>query len=211
MTDRAVTRIVVAGFGPFPGAPSNPTAALVTALARRRRPALAGVEIQPHVFATAYAAVDRDLPRLLRSKPDVVLLFGLAARRRHVCIETRARNVLSTLFPDVGGKRPSTPRIASGAPPVMRGNAPFARLLATIRSHGLPVRLSRDAGRYLCNYAFWRALEGTQRGKPLVQFVHIPRLRTDSRPRRRRSRPTLAHVVRAAEALSIALAAASRH
>ena len=37
-------RVLLAGFGPFPGAPFNPSARLVKALARRRRPALAGIE-----------------------------------------------------------------------------------------------------------------------------------------------------------------------
>src|SRR5262252_7044368 len=47
-------KVVIAGFGPFPGAPSNPSGRLAIALARRRRPALAaGVEITSHVFATA--------------------------------------------------------------------------------------------------------------------------------------------------------------
>src|SRR5262249_315668 len=71
-------RVVIAGFGPFPGAPSNPSGRLAIALARRRRPALAGIEIASHIFATAYDAVDRDLPKLLARKPDVLLIFGLA-------------------------------------------------------------------------------------------------------------------------------------
>ena len=95
-------RIVIAGFGPFPGAPSNPSGRLAIALARRRRPALAEIEITSHVFATAYSAVDRDLPKLLARKPDVILIFGLAGRRREVCVETRARNKRSILFPDSG-------------------------------------------------------------------------------------------------------------
>ena len=57
--------ILVTGFGPFPGAPFNPTGPLVKRLARLRRPGLTHVQIVPHVFATSYAAVDRDLPRLI--------------------------------------------------------------------------------------------------------------------------------------------------
>ena len=71
-------RVVIAGFGPFPGAPSNPSDHLATALARRRRPALAGVEITSHVFATAYDAVDRDLPKLLARRPNPDLRSGCA-------------------------------------------------------------------------------------------------------------------------------------
>ena len=204
-------RVVLAGFGPFPGAPVNPSAALVEALARRRRPALAGIERSTHIFATTYAAIDRNLPKLLAAKPDIVLIFGLAGRRHELCVETRARNAVSVLFPDANGRRPQSGAIAFRGPRSRRGHAPFARLLAAVRPTAVPARLSRDAGRYLCNYAYWRALERTQAGGPLVQFIHIPPV--GLKPRRRRSkRPSLSlpPLVAAAEALLIALLAASR-
>jgi pyroglutamyl-peptidase len=206
-------RVLLAGFGPFPGAPRNPSAALAQKLVRRRRPALHGLIRTAHVFATSYAAVDRDMPKLFADKPDIVLLFGLAGGRRQICIETRARNAVSVLFPDATGRRPSIGIIDTGGPHVRVGRAPFARLLGAIRTSKLPARLSRDAGRYLCNYAYWRALQRAPEGQPLVQFVHIPALRRDGQPRRRsrhRSSP-LAQLVSAAERLLIALVAARKH
>ena len=204
-------RIVIAGFGPFPGAPSNPSGRLAIALARRRRPALAGIEITSHVFATAYSAVDRDLPKLLARKPDVILIIGLAGRRREVCVETRARNKRSILFPDVYGYHPKHAVIEFGQPGALRGNAPFPRLLSVLRQNALPARLSRDAGAYLCNYAYWRALRHARDGWPLVQFVHIPWI--SATPRRAsslRSLPPLSRLVAAGENLLIALVAAGR-
>ncbi len=80
--------VLITGFGPFPGAPFNPTAALAENLARRRRPALSEVRRIAHVFPTSYAAVERELPDLIaRYRPDLVLLFGLAPRTPHVRIE----------------------------------------------------------------------------------------------------------------------------
>jgi pyroglutamyl-peptidase len=201
-------RILITGFGPFPGAPFNPSAALAKALARRRRPALAGIERSTHVFATTYASVDRDLPKLLRQKPDIVLMFGVAGRRHQLCIETRARNAVSLLFPDAGGHRPHHGVIRLGGPAALAGNAPFARLAGAA---GPRVRLSRDAGRYLCNYVYWRGLEQVRGTRPLVQFVHIPPVSTKPRPRRRSNRrPTLGQFLKSAEAILIALIAASR-
>src|SRR5437762_13061544 len=99
-----MTTVLVTGFGPFPGAPFNPTGPLVERLARLRRPALGDVTIVPHVFQTSYAAVDRELPELIaRHKPDALLMFGLAPRAKALRIETRARNAL-TLLPDVSGQ-----------------------------------------------------------------------------------------------------------
>lgn len=205
------TTILITGFGRFPGAPSNPSGPLALALARRRRPALAGVRRIVHIFETSYAAVDRDLPKLLaRHKPDIVLMFGLAARTPFMRIETRARNAMSILFPDVSGYRPDRRAINPGKP-ALRGHAPFMRLLAAARSRRARTRLSRDAGRYLCNYIYWRALEAASRsGTPLAQFIHIPAL--PRRPRRAgaKRRMTHADLIRAGEAILLALVAAQR-
>ena len=204
-------RVLLIGFGPFPGAPVNPSELLVKSLARRRRPAFTEVDRRTHVFATTYAAVDRDLPKLLAAGPDVVLMFGLAGRRRQVCIETRARNAISLLFPDASGHRPERGVIAPGKSAARRGAAPFASLLGAVRARAVPARLSRDAGRYLCNYAYWRALERAHAGRPLVQFVHIPRVAVGPRRQRRgRHPPSLNALVAASERLLIALIAASR-
>jgi pyroglutamyl-peptidase len=197
-------RVLITGFGPFPGAPFNPSALLVKALARRRRPALTDIELTTHVFATSYAAVDRDLPKLLAQQPDVVLMFGLAGRRRHLCIETRAQNAVTLLYPDADRRKPSQGAIAPGAPGALKGNAPFMRLLSAARGR-FPSRLSRDAGRYLCNYVFWQALQHTDGVRPLVQFVHIPPVRVAPRRRQRHRRRSFAQLVRAAEAVLIAL------
>jgi pyroglutamyl-peptidase len=204
-------RAIIAGFGPFPGAPSNPSGRLATALAHRRRPALADIEITSHVFATAYAAVDLDLAKLLARNPDVVLIFGLADRRHHICIETRARNARSTLFPDVSGYRPERGAIELSQTRSRTGNAPFHQLLNVVRQNKLPARLSRDAGAYLCNYTYWRALQRVRNKRPLVQFVHIPWI--NAAPHRgtfKRRLPTLSRLLTAGESLLIALLAASR-
>jgi pyroglutamyl-peptidase len=205
-------RVVLAGFGPFPGAPFNPSGALARALVRSRRPALAELHRTASVFATSYAAVDRGLPKLFAEKPDIVLVFGLAGRRHHVCIETRARNAVSVLFPDASGHRPSQSAIKLGGPPTLTGRAPFARLVDAVRARKVPTRLSRDAGRYLCNYVYWRALERAPKGRPLVQFVHIPAVTFNPQRKRRGSHRllSLADVIRAGESVLIALAAASR-
>jgi len=205
-------RVLLIGFGPFPGAPFNPSAVLVKALARRRRPALAEIARSTHVLETTYAAVDRDLPKLFAEKPDIVLMFGLAGRRRHLCIETRARNAVSVLFPDASGYRPPNGVIALHKPAARKVRAPFARLLSAVRASQFPARLSLDPGRYLCNYAYWRALQRAHNSYPLVQFIHIPPIRFDPLPLRRPGRrsPSFHSLVVAAETLLIALIAASR-
>src|SRR6266436_3174526 len=100
-------KILITGFGPFPGAPVNPTEPLVAALTRRRHPA--DVRRVGHVFRVSYETVDRELPALLkREQPDALVMFGLAGRTRHLRVETLARNALTRTVPDAGGKLPVT-------------------------------------------------------------------------------------------------------
>jgi len=174
-----MTTLLVTGFGPFPGAPYNPTIKLVRALARLRRPALAGTKIVTHIFTTSYAAVDRDLPALIaQHKPDALLMFGLHGRAEAIRIETRARNALA-LLPDANGKGLRRGVIAPEAPSAKRLPMPAQRLLAAARAAHVPAVLSRDAGRYLCNYLCWRAVDS---GVPLAAFVHVPRVARFARP-----------------------------
>jgi pyroglutamyl-peptidase len=195
--------ILLTGFGPFPGSPYNPTGPLVQRLARLRRPSLAGVKIAAHIFPTSYAAVDRELPRLIaKHKPDALLMFGLAPRARTLRIETRARNSVA-LLPDVSGVALASHTIRPRDPAVLSMPAPAQSLLAAVRTTRVPAALSRDAGRYLCNYLCWRAAEaaGNKNGPRLAAFVHVPKVaRFAQRPRKNR-RLTFNDLARAGGAL----------
>ncbi|WP_028135366.1 pyroglutamyl-peptidase I [Bradyrhizobium japonicum] len=196
-------RILLTGFGPFPGAPHNPTQPLVARLAQLRRPALDDVAIASHIFPVTYAAVDRQLPELLaKAKPDALLMFGLAARTPYLRIETRARNAVTMLWPDAANTRSSKRGIAGHADAMTFGPH-TARLLRAARLTGIDARSSRDAGAYLCNYLSWRAIENVRAGRPqLAAFVHIPLLARSSAARRKAApRITLEELVDAGEAM----------
>src|ERR1700744_2621777 len=155
-------RILITGFEPFPGAPYNPTQPLVVRLTKLRRPALADVELSGHIFPVTYSAVDRQLPELLKQhKPDALLMFGLAARTSFLRIETRARNAVTMLWPDVENARVRKGTIAGGVEALTFGPH-TAKLLRAALTTGIDARASRDAGSYLCNYLSWRAIEVTQ-------------------------------------------------
>ncbi|MBV8697175.1 MAG: pyroglutamyl-peptidase I, partial [Bradyrhizobium sp.] len=47
-------RVLITGFGPFPGAPHNPTMPLVKRLVQLRRPAFDDVELTSHIFHVTY-------------------------------------------------------------------------------------------------------------------------------------------------------------
>src|SRR5712672_4490258 len=135
-------RILITGFGPFPGAPYNPTQALVMRLLRLRRPAFSDVELSGHIFPVTYKAVDRELPQLLaKFRPQALLMFGLADRTAHVRVETRARNAVTTLFPDADRTRARKGSIASGANALIFGPH-TAKLLRAAVGTGIDARAS---------------------------------------------------------------------
>ncbi|WP_257165266.1 pyroglutamyl-peptidase I [Bradyrhizobium sp. SRS-191] len=171
-------RLLITGFGPFPGAPSNPTMPLVKRLSELRRPALEGVDISSHIFHVTCATVDRELPQLIAERrPHALLMFGLAGRTSYLRIETRARNAITTTFPDADRQIARKGVIVPGAHAVSFGPH-IARLLRAARATGIDARSSRDAGSYLCNYLSWRAIEATRTasGPRLAAFIHIPPL-----------------------------------
>ena len=178
-------RILITGFGAFPGAPYNPTMPLVERLMRLRRPAFDDVELSGHIFHVTYATVDRELPGLLRKhRPHALLMFGLADRTHFLRVETRARNAVTTIFPDADGTRTGKGSIVGDADAMMFGPH-TAKLLRAALATGIDARASRDAGAYLCNYLSWRAIEATQqdKGPELAAFVHIPLLAHDGAAR----------------------------
>jgi len=206
-------RILVTGFGPFPGAPYNPTQPLVARLTRLRRPAFADVELSGHIFPVTYTAVDRELPlALAKHQPHALLMFGLASRTGYVRIETRARNAVTMLWPDAAQTRARKGSIAECAD-AQRFGPHTAKLLRAAKGTGLDARASRDAGSYLCNYLSWRAIEAVNadNGPRLAAFVHIPPLARDGAVRRMGfPRITLEQLVDAGEAMLLEMVRLAR-
>ena len=194
-------RVLVTGFGPFPGAPYNPTMPLVERLMQLRRPAFDDVALSSHIFHVTYATVDRELPQLLaKHRPHALLMFGLAQRTPHLRVETRARNSVTTIWPDADGTRVRKGSIARDNDALMFGPH-TAKLLRAALATGIDARASRDAGSYLCNYLSWRAIEATRRdgGPHLAAFIHIPLLARDGAAKP--GRITLEGLVDAGEAM----------
>ena len=202
-------RVLLIGFGPFPGAPlqSERAPRQIT-----RPPAAAGLRRNR-----------ADVPRIhdhlrgRRSRPgktqgnraDIVLMFGLAGRRRHLCIETRARNAVSLLFPDAAASVRSAARSRRAGLP---------RCAAQRRSPACSARRARARFRRGCR-AMPAAICATtpigarwsrRAGRPLVQFIHIPRALCGSAGGAGRRAPRVDTLVAAGERLLIALIAASR-
>ncbi len=196
----APIRILVTGFGPFPGARLNPTALLIGALERQKpRFQRFGVELQCAVLPVHYANVASILQHLDEMfEPAVILHFGLAAGQKFLSVETRAFNRLSLLHCDVSGARAPCRAIIPGAPSALPATFPGREIAAALSRAGRRSRLSINAGAYVCNATLYLSLARSRAS--VIGFIHV------SRPRRvhgkkkpaRTWRPSRDDLVRAA-------------
>lgn len=206
-------KILATGFGPFPGARHNPSLALIQSLRHRRaRLARLGIALELGALPVTYAGLERQLAALVEaSRPDAILHFGLASRRRIISIERQAYNHVSLLHPDAAGACPKASSLLAGGPRQMQARVPVRQILAALQREGFASGLSHDAGAYLCNALFYRSLVAQHAA--CVGFIHIPNPRprsTGNRTPQRRQRPRFAELVKAAEIALVITAIAAR-
>jgi pyroglutamyl-peptidase len=158
--------------------PRNPSAEIARRVAASPRWRRLEVSVQCLILPTTYSAIEEQLaPALDGEAPDAVLMVGVAGRSKCIRIERRAMNRASVLLADAAGRLARGPTLTNGAPARTLRMSPV-RVRAVLKRHALPCRISQDAGRYLCNAAYFRALAVP---RPVL-FIHIPK------PPRRRPR-----------------------
>lgn len=165
-------RLLVTGFGPFPGAPDNPTQALVEALSSESATTFGASALRAVVLPTEYQKSWSILRRLYSSfAPEVVLHFGLSSRAKAITIETFGRRACAPDKLDAVGYAPRWAR--RSGPALLRATLPAARLVTALRTAGFSAELSEDAGGYVCNATLYRSLLAAPRDRQ-VGFVHVP-------------------------------------
>jgi len=173
MMDRP--RILLTGFGPFPGVLVNQTASLIEAVAQDPRAKTLNAEIITAVLPTEWhrgLAAARTL--IANVKPHAALHFGVSPLARGFVIEQQACNVC-TRSADANGGLPEAPQIAADGPAFLTATVPITAIEAALRASRVPVTLSRDAGRYLCNAVFYQSLSDHM-APTMTGFVHVPKV-----------------------------------
>ena len=119
-------------------------------------------------YATAVEAI----------KPTAAISFGLVSRpdpdkQSVIKIETVARNRDGANKPDNAGNQRAAEPILAAAPDTLAATFPASALVEALKEAGFNAELSDDAGRYLCNHLFYRALHAYS-GRFPYGFVHVP-------------------------------------
>ncbi len=201
VTSRRPIRILLTGFAPFGGSKVNPSWEAVRRLRRARIP---GVRVSVARLPVVWGEAERRLvAAIFRFRPDAVICVGQSAGRAWVSVETQAANRREGK--DAKGRIPETREVIAtrsrgrkapppagsagnlwGRPPgrdwgntfipeSLTATLPVRRIVAALRRAGIPARLSRDAGRYLCNAAMYTACQAVG-GTPVAGFIHVPML-----------------------------------
>jgi len=193
-------RVLITGFGPFPGVADNPSEWLVRRLqrtlsSRGRRCVAFGFAVLP----TEWRALPRLHGRLwARHRPHLALHFGVSARAACLHVEQRAHNLASGRA-DARGEARETARIARHAPHALASPLSAHAIALHLERRGLPARASHDAGAYLCNMAYFLSLARARAapGRAAALFVHIPPVGSSAGERARLLQGALAVVAQA--------------
>lgn len=165
-------RILLTGFGPFPGTPENATSVLVPKLADAAGHALTDAVVTGVILPTEWrAGLEHARAAIDEIGPDVVLHFGVSDRAHGFVLETQARNCRDDM-PDACGARPASDQVADTGPAVLPVGVPVARLAEALHIEGLPAQSSDDAGAYLCNAVLYQTLWRWPRLR--AGFIHLP-------------------------------------
>lgn len=178
------SKVLLTGFGPFPGVPVNASARLVEDLRTFAGAALPTVEIVAEVLPTCWNEATARLENLLQAHaPALALHFGVSGEASGLTIETQARNAVCAGH-DVNGALPALTSLDACAPKRLPVTIDADAVIAQLRARGLAADLSDDAGDYICNAVLFRALRlaGAQSPSPQVGFIHIPDSLIDAMP-----------------------------
>jgi pyroglutamyl-peptidase len=166
--------ILVTGFEPFGGYPSNPSEEIAKAVDGRRigghgvRAAILPV----HHLETARAAVQL----LAEHDPQAVLHLGLAAGRARLALERVALNVMDYECADNAGYQARGEPCVAGGPVAYWATLPLPGIVEALGREGIPAYVSNTAGTYLCNQTLYSTLHAieTQGRRALAGFMHAP-------------------------------------
>ncbi|MGW3482429.1 peptidase C15 [Rhodococcus sp. PSBB049] len=167
-----MSTVLVTGFGNYADETDNPSGVIARRLDGRR---VGGCEIVGAVLSVNTATVETELASALdRSRPDVVVVTGVAPGRTAPALERAALNVRDFPIPDTDGREPIDEPVAADGPPAYLTTLPIKAVMDGWHRAGIPGYVSNTAGTYLCNQTFYLARHLTAGTEVRSGMVHIP-------------------------------------
>lgn len=165
-------KILVTGFDPFGGEPTNPAIESV----KRIDENIEGAEIIkleiPTVFHKAADVVEAKIKEV---KPDVILSVGQAGGRYGITVERVAINEDDARIEDNEGNQPIDVKIREDGAPAYFATLPIKAMVEEIKKENIPASVSNTAGTFVCNHIMYQDLYLTEKyGDIKAGFIHVP-------------------------------------
>ena len=161
----------ITGFDRFgPAKTVNPSSEFVLPAVKHAYPDLVETRVLPTVFGEASEIIVSTLEQI---DPAAIILFGVAPGRQ-VKIERFARNWrLNLLIADNAGSR-GFGRIRRGEAGKLSSTLPINELYSDLQgSLDAPVKLSADAGSFVCNATMYDTLANARARDIPAGFIHV--------------------------------------
>lgn len=172
--------ILLTGFEPFgPGRPANPSWESVKGLDGREWNGHRLVARQlPVVWGVPMTQIEEWIAEL---HPVAIFSFG-QGMPGSFAIETRAHNDRSRGARDNLGNPAPAPGIVGNGPSLLEATLPARGMVGLLAEKGYPIRISREAGRYLCEETLYTLefLKSSKKFPGVVSFCHVPPLGTSA-------------------------------
>lgn len=164
-------RVLLTGFGPYPGVAENPSGWLAETLAARKSH---HCNLYARVLPTEWQAIAELTPRLHETlQPDVMIHFGVSPRAKTLRIERSAHNRTASRA-DASGTISDTRVISPEGAMRLHTCLPVTQIATHLRTQGMAAHSSRSCGRYLCNFLYYRSLQWAHAHGSDALFVHVP-------------------------------------
>jgi len=165
-------KILVTGFDPFGGEPTNPAIESV----KRIDDNIEGAEIIkleiPTVFHKAADVVEEKIKEI---NPDVILSIGQAGGRYDITVERVAINQDDARIEDNEGNQPIDVVIREDGAPAYFSTLPIKAMVEEIKKENVPASVSNTAGTFVCNHIMYQDLYLAEKyGNIKAGFIHVP-------------------------------------
>ena len=168
-------KILVTGFDPFGGEPTNPAWETV----RRLPDEVAGAQIIKVMIPTVFGkSAEVTRAAIIEHDPDVIVSVGQAGGRYSVNPERVAINIDDGRIEDNEGYQPIDVKIKEDGAPAYFSTLPIKAMVTAMQNAGIPAAVSNTAGTYVCNHIMYQVRYMCEHEFPGKRsgFVHVPYL-----------------------------------
>ncbi len=166
-------KILVTGFDPFGGEPTNPAYEAIKLLPDT----IDGAEIIKLEIPTVFGkGAQKAISMIEEREVDVVVSVGQAGSRSAMTVEKVAINLVEARIPDNEGQQPFDLKIQEDGENAYFTTLPIKAMVEEMKANGIPAFVSYTAGTYVCNEVMYQELYAVNKRFPNVRagFVHVP-------------------------------------